>query len=141
PAAAALALRLKRSAFLRHYSLVTCFVFLLWGLGIDAIILLSTPDDPGWSTYYAGLILVSMALYTLSYLRPIHAGLTGLTLALTYIVLALVDQGMGKGAHWVVLVQNCFFLIGANLVGVIALHMRERFSRQAYLLKNALTRD
>jgi diguanylate cyclase (GGDEF)-like protein len=140
-AAAVITLRLKRSAFLRHYSLVTSFFFLLWGLGIDAIILLSAPTDPGWSTYYAGLILVSMALYTLSYLRPIHACLTGLTLALTYIVLALLDQHMGEGTQWMVLVQNCFFLIGANLVGVIALHMRERFSRQAYLLKNALTRD
>jgi diguanylate cyclase (GGDEF)-like protein len=43
--------------------------------------------------------------------------------------------------HWPLLVQNCFFLVVANLIGVVSLVMRERFSRQAFLLKNALAHD
>jgi diguanylate cyclase (GGDEF)-like protein len=140
-AIASLAPRFTRAAFLDNYPSFTCLVYLLWGLGAEGIILLTYPSDPGWSTYYAGIILVSMALYSLSYLRPLHAGLTGAALALTYVVLALADQHMGDEENWVVLLQNCFFLIGANCVGLIALHMRERFSRQAFLLKNALTHD
>ncbi|HWJ93790.1 MAG TPA: GGDEF domain-containing protein, partial [Telluria sp.] len=133
--------RLSREAFLRNYSLMVCLLYLWWGMGIETIILLAAPTDLGFSTYYAGLILVSMALYTWTYLHPLYAALTGLALVLTYIGLALGSQHMGKGDDWIVLVQNCFFLVSANVVGAFSLYMRERFSRQAFLLKNALAHD
>jgi diguanylate cyclase (GGDEF)-like protein len=133
--------RLSREAFLRNYSLLVCLLYLWWGMGIETIILLAAPSDLGFSTYYAGLILVSMALYTWTYLHPLHAALTGLALVLSYVALALGSQHMGKGGDWIVLVQNCFFLISANVVGAFSLYMRERFSRQAFLLKNALAHD
>jgi diguanylate cyclase (GGDEF)-like protein len=48
---------------------------------------------------------------------------------------------MSEGYKLVVLVQNCFFLIGANVVGMVSQLMRERSSRQAFLLKHALAHD
>jgi diguanylate cyclase (GGDEF)-like protein len=140
-AAVALAARISRAAFLRQYAVITCMVYLCWGLGNEAIILLTLPTDPGFSTYYAGLILISMALYSLTYLRPLHAGITGLALAIGYAVIAVTEQHMAEGPNRIVLVQNCFFLAGANLMGMFALSLRERFSRRAFLLKNALARD
>jgi diguanylate cyclase (GGDEF)-like protein len=140
--AAAMALaQLRPRFFLRRYTLFMCLVALCWGGGIEAIILLSRNTDVGWSTYYAGLILVSIALYAWTYLRPLHAALAGVVLVGSYAALALIGQHMVEGGHWVMLVQNCFFLVSANLVGVLALTMRERFSRQAFLLKNALKHD
>jgi diguanylate cyclase (GGDEF)-like protein len=133
--------RLSREAFLRNYSLLVCLLYLWWGMGIETIILLAAPSDLGFSTYYAGLILVSMALYTWTYLHPLHAALTGLVLVLAYVGLALAGQHMDEGGVWLVLVQNCFFLISANVVGAFSLYMRERFSRQAFVLKNALAHD
>lgn len=135
------ATRLSREAFLRHYSALVCLLYLWWGMGIETIILLAAPTDLGFSTYYAGLILVSMALYTWTYLHPLYAALTGLALVLTYVGLAIGSQHMGQGGDWIVLVQNCFFLVSANVVGAFSLYMRERFSRQAFLLKNALAHD
>lgn len=140
-AATSLATRLSRETFVRHYAMLTCLTYLVWGLGIEAIIMLTRPDDPGWSTYYAGLLLISMALYGATYLRVLHASLTGLALTLSYLALALGYQHMAAGGDWVNVVQNCFFLIGANFIGLFSLHMREHFSRQAFLLKNALKRD
>jgi diguanylate cyclase (GGDEF)-like protein len=140
-AAVAVAARISRTAFLRRYAAITCLVYLCWGLGNEAIILLTLPTDPGFGTYYAGLLLISMALYSLTYLRPLHAGLTGLALALGYAVVAVTEQHMAEGPNRIVLVQNCFFLAGANLLGMFALSLRERFSRRAFLLKNALARD
>lgn len=140
-ALATAASRLSREAFLRNYSALVCLLYLWWGIGIETIILLAAPTDLGFSTYYAGLILVSMALYTWTYLHPLHAALTGLALVVTYVGLALGSQRMGEGGNWIVLVQNCFFLVSANVVGAFSLYMRERFSRQAFLLKNALAHD
>jgi diguanylate cyclase (GGDEF)-like protein len=140
-AGAVLAVHCAREFFLHRYAVMTCLVYLCWGIGIEAIILLTQPSDPASGRYYAGLILVSMALYTWTYLRPIEAGLTGLGLALIHITLAVLKEHMDTGENWVILIQNCFFLISANIVGLFSLYMRERFSRQAFLLKNALAHD
>jgi diguanylate cyclase (GGDEF)-like protein len=139
--AAALFAHLRRDAFLRHYPAVICLVYLGWGAGVEALLMLSQPTDLAWSSYYAGLMLVSMALYIWSYLRPLHAGLAGLAVVASYVVAGLCYQRMGERGHWVPLVQNVCFLAGTNVVGAFALTTRERFARQAFLLKDALVRD
>jgi diguanylate cyclase (GGDEF)-like protein len=139
--AAMLAVRARPAAYLRHYSLLTCGIYLWCGAGIDAIILLAHPGDPAWDSYYAGLMLVSMALYTWTYLHPLYAALAGLAIVGSYIAVGLGGQQMWQGHDWVVLLENSFFLVSANVVGAFALYVRERFSRQAFLLKNALSHN
>ena len=140
-AGATLLARYRRTAFLRHYTLLVCLTYFSWALGIEVIILLADPSDLAWSNYYFGVVLASIALYVWTYLRPLLAAVTGLAIALTYIVLALVHQRLGEGDGWIVLLANLFFLVSANVGGLFSMLMRERFSRQAYLLKNALRRD
>jgi diguanylate cyclase (GGDEF)-like protein len=127
--------------FQRHYALCMCGTGLGWAAGIDAIIMQSSPTDLAWSTYYAGLLIVSMAMYAWTYLRPLHSALTGIALVVSYVIVALFGQRMGERGQWPLLVQNCFFLVSANMIGVVSLILRERFSRQAFLLKNALKHD
>jgi len=139
--AAAVFAHLRRDAFQRRYTTVICLVYLGWGAGVEALIMLSHPSDLAWHSYYTGLMLVSMALYIWSYLRPLHAGLAGLAVVASYVVVGLCYQRLGERGHWVPLVQNVFFLVGTNVVGIFALTMRERFARQAFLLKNALAHE
>lgn len=131
----------RRKAFLRHYSVVVCGVVLSWAAGVEAIMLLSQPSDPAWGTYHVGIILVMMGLYNLTYLTPLVAGIAGQGITISYILLALLYQRMGQNGQWVTLVQNCFFLVGAFLGCLFAMGVRDRFGRQAFLLKNALTHD
>jgi diguanylate cyclase (GGDEF)-like protein len=137
----ATAIRLWPQVFLRHYTICVSMVAFGWAGGIQALMTVSGPNDLAWSTYYVGQILVAMALYTWTYLRPLHAGLAGLVLAGGYVSVALFVQDMVDGKHWPLLGVNCFFLVSANLVGLVSMAMRERFSRQAFLLKNALAHD
>jgi diguanylate cyclase (GGDEF)-like protein len=139
--ASVMVVRLRPNVFLRHYTACMSVISLGWALGIEAIIMLSSPADLAWSTYYAGLLIVSMALYAWTYLRPLPAGLTGIAVVGSYAFEAWFVQGMVDRGHWPLLVQNCFFLAVANLIGVVTSVMRERFSRQAFLLKNALAHD
>ncbi|HEY5801378.1 MAG TPA: GGDEF domain-containing protein [Burkholderiaceae bacterium] len=132
---------LRRAFFLTHYTAITTATYLTWGIGIELIIVLSDPRDLAWTTYYAGLILVSIALYTWTYLRSWAGCAVGVALVASYMYGAMAHQQMGARDQWHVLITNCFFLISANLVGLFSLHTRERFSRQAYLLKNALRHD
>ncbi len=137
----AAAVRAWPAFFLRHYTVCMGACSLAWGAGIVGIIMLSSPGDLAWSTYYAGLIIVSMALYAWTYLRPLHAGLIGAVLVGGYVLQAMFVQQMGARGEWPLLVQNTVFLMAANMIGVVPLVLRERFSRQAFLLKNALAHD
>jgi diguanylate cyclase (GGDEF)-like protein len=139
--ALAAAVRHWPAFFLRHYTVCMCACSLGWGAGIVGIIMLSSPTDLAWGSYYAGLLIVSMALYAWTYLRPLHAGLIGAVLVAGYVLEALFVQRMGDRGQWPLLAQNTFFLVVANLIGVVPLVLRERFSRQAFLLKNALAHD
>jgi len=135
------AIRWRPRLFLRHYTPWICVVAFSWAAGIEALIIIADPDNLAWSTYYAGLILVAMAQYTWTYLRPLHAGMAGVVVVGGYVLVALFVQGMADGRHWALLAQNSFFLVSANMVGLVSMTMRERFSRQAFLLKNALAHD
>jgi len=135
------AVRFRPKAFLRHYTLCMCATAIGWSVGIEAIIMQSSPTDLAWGTYYAGLLIVSMALYAWTYLRPLYAAMTGIAVVGSYVAEAVFVQGMIERGQWPLLVQNSFFLAVANLVGMMSLVMRERFSRQAFLLKNALAHD
>lgn len=140
-AVVAAAIRRWPGAFLRHYTACICVLAFGWAAGIEALMIAADPKDLAWSTYYAGLILVAMAQYTWTYLRPLYAGLSGLAVVAGYLLVALLVQGMADRQHWPLLGQNSFFLASANLVGLVSMTLRERFSRQAFLLKNALAHD
>lgn len=127
----------RSSSFIEHYTSITAVLYFIWGLGIQAIISLASPADLAWTSYYAGLMLVSMALYSWTYLSSWLAALIGALLALAYVVLAVGVQDIDG----TVLVTNCFFLFSTNIVGIMSLFTRERFSRQAFILKNALKQE
>jgi diguanylate cyclase (GGDEF)-like protein len=131
----------RPQSFLRHYTVSVSVLAFSWAAGIEAFMIMSDPGNLAWNTYYAGLILVAMALYTLTYLRPLHAGLASMAILGGYVLVAWFVQGMADSRYFPLLAQNCFFLASANLVGLVSMAMRERFSRQAFLLKNALAHD
>ncbi len=131
----------RREAFLGVYQPLMCLLFAFWGLGIVAIIALARPIEAAYTAYYAGLMLVTMALFTWTYLRPHYACLVGAGLAISYLALALLWQDLRSESEAISLLANLFFLLSANIIGLLSLLTRERFSRRAFLLKNALKVD
>jgi diguanylate cyclase (GGDEF)-like protein len=135
------AVRARPDVFQRHYAMCIAAIALGWSAGIEAIILQSSPTDLAWGSYYAGLLIVSLALYAWTYLRPLRAGLIGAFIVASYVMVALFGQGMVRHGQWPLLAQNAFFLVSANVIGIVSLVLRERFSRQAFLLQNALAHE
>ncbi len=131
----------RRVAFLAMYQPLVCLMFVLWGLGIEAIIAHARPGEAAYTAYYAGLMLVTMALFTWTYLRPQYACVVGAALVTSYLALALFWQNFQSQSQAISLFANLFFLLSANTIGLFSLLTRERFSRRAFLLKNALKVD
>lgn len=111
---------------------VLAFFTTLAGLGIIAMIIIAPP--PVSFSYYAGLILVIIFGYTFVRLRFVWAAATGWTIVALYQAAAI----------WViptpftVLLNNNFFFIGANVVGMVACYSIEYFARKDFFLVRLL---
>lgn len=85
-------------------------------------------------TYYAGLMLVLMFLYGFLWLRFIWAGLCGWTLIITY----ALAVGVSGDIPAEVLVNNAFFGISANLIGMAICYAIEYYRRRDFFMRQLL---
>ncbi|HHP7235045.1 MAG TPA: ATP-binding protein [Desulfobacterales bacterium] len=111
---------------------ILSFFTTLAGLGIIAMIIVAPP--PVSFSYYAGLILVIIFAYTFLRLRFLWATAVGWTIVAFYQLAAI----------WIIptpftiLLNNNFFFIGANLVGMVACYSIEYFARKDFFLVRLL---
>ncbi len=126
PAVGACALLTYSKAFLRYGHLMTFLATLASGLGIVGMIVIAPP--PGNLTYYAGLILVLMYLYSLLRLRFGWAVFSGATVVLSYEIAAIFVVKTPT----VLLINNNFFFLTANLIGMFTAYFLESTTRQNF---------
>ena len=107
-------------------------IILVSGFGIIAMLMLAQP--PGNYLYYAGLILVIMYSYAFIRLRFQYATLASWSLVLTYEVAAVLVSPLPPS----MLVNNTFFLLSANVIGMFAAYQMETFIRRDFLQRKAL---
>jgi diguanylate cyclase (GGDEF)-like protein len=125
---------------LSNYTAFVWSMNVTWGVGIVVMISLAKQSDLAWSSYYCGLMLVCSG-FAISYLTflPILMAVTAIVCA--YIVVAIWIQGMLTSQIWPLLLMNCYFLISATIIGVVLAGIRERYTRELYLLRQTLHRD
>lgn len=111
----------------RHTELMTTFWFVLAAMGILTMIA-NLPQSTGRS-YYAGLIMVLIAGYTWLRVRLVQATVAGwlVVLGYQYVAIGLTDTSME------VLISNNFFLVGSNVLCMLACHSIERYARRDFL--------
>ncbi len=103
------------------------FGVLISGLGITAMILIA--PYPASYSYYAGLLLVFIYGYTFVKLRFIWASLTGWLIVIAYEVAAI----------WIsptpipILVNNNFFFLSGNILGMFACYSIEYHTRKRFM--------
>ena len=102
------------------------------GGGIIAMIVITPP--PATYSYYAGLIIVFMFLYTFGRIRFIWATLAGWLLVALYEFCAITFTS----APLAVMINNNFFFICANFVGMASCYMIEFFDRKNFFINGQL---
>ncbi len=130
----ALSLALTWTSFYRKIvELDMSLVALLAGFGIIAMIVVSR--DPNTTRYYyAGLMLVLMWAYTFTRMRFRFATLTCWLIVLGYeaagvlLLRMLSDQEL-----FVVFINNNFFFIAANVIGMVVCYLMEVLARKDFL--------
>jgi diguanylate cyclase (GGDEF)-like protein len=101
------------------------------GLGIVIMIALASP--PGSYLYYAGLVLCSAYIYTFTTLKILHASLISWGVGAAYELTALIGT-----TSTLILINNTFFLVGINIIGMAACYWLERSRRSDFLDKRTI---
>ncbi|HSH26618.1 MAG TPA: GGDEF domain-containing protein [Wenzhouxiangella sp.] len=126
---------------IRHYLVVMALLFSVLAAGIIAMTTLAAPGDPALDSYPVGLILVIIGLFTLSYLPLWCSVLLTLAIITAYGLLAFTDshpQAAGQGS---LLAAHLFFLVATGIMGAVAQAVRDRHSRESFLLRMKLQHD
>ena len=112
--------------FKKYMQQSIAFGVLISGLGITAMILIA--PYPASYSYYAGLLLVFIYGYTFVKLRFIWASVTGWLIVVAYEIAAV----------WIsptpipVLINNNFFFLSGNILGMFACYSIEYHSRKRF---------
>ncbi|KPA16131.1 two component system sensor histidine kinase, hybrid [Candidatus Magnetomorum sp. HK-1] len=112
------------------YFWIAC-VEIVGGVGIICMTVIAPP--PANYTYYAGLILVLFFGFTIFRLRFVLATITGWIIVILYQIAALKSN-----APMLMYINNNFFFIGANLIGMFACYSRELNERKNFYLAQLL---
>jgi class 3 adenylate cyclase len=114
-------------AYERWAQAATAFAIACSGVAILAMI--TVAERPGRDLYYAGLILVIMYGYTFTRTRFVVATAVCWLLVAAYEVAAIVIDP----TPFPILLNNNFFFVSANLIGMFAAYMLEMYERRDFL--------
>ena len=127
--------------FDRHYTLVTAIMFFTLGSGINLMIQVAAPTDLAIDAYYGGLLLTTFGMYTLTYVSLATSMSISVVLLGTYMWVCVFTHNFLQPDKIVVLTANLFFFVSATVLGIVAQELRNRYSRENYLLRHSLERD
>ncbi len=113
--------------FKKYMQLCLSIGMLIGGLGITAMVLIA--PYPASYSYYAGLLLVLIYGYTFVKLRFIWASVTGWLLVIAYEIAAV----WLKPTPIPILINNNFFFLSANILGMFACYSIEYHTRKSFM--------
>ena len=123
------------TVFKKIYQWVICIISATAGFGILAMIQISA-DIQSKLYYYAGLILVIIWSYALARLRFTFAVAVCWTLVVAYSAGAMMWQhALSTRALLNTFINNNFFFISANIIGMLANFNIEVYTRKDFLLR------
>lgn len=124
------------SFFKKYMQILLSASGILLGVGIVIMIGITSESELGFKFYYAGLMLVIMWVYALARIRFIYATITSWLIVISYEIVAIaVNKMLGSPEYITVFVNNNFFFISANVIGMFASFTIEWYMRKNFLLR------
>jgi signal transduction histidine kinase len=131
--------------FKRYDQLFLVVSSVIVGFGIVFMIAFSHPNELGYKYYYSGLILVFIWIYSFIRLRFWGSMVAGLTITLGYELVAIFIQDLTSSGmnseRMLVFINNNFFFISANILGLFASYHNEKLHRSDFLQKRTISEE
>jgi signal transduction histidine kinase len=126
----------------KYLQTVFSFSAILAGYGIILMIAVSDDNELGYRLYYAGLILVLFWVHSIIRLRFIYATVVSWILIIGYEYVAIFIQGLSlestKGLYFPIFINNNFFFICANIIGMMASYSQELFYKKDFIQRREI---
>ncbi len=119
----------------KYMQLSLAFVTVLAGLGISIMIIIAPP--PVNYSYYAGLMLIFIFGYSFIRARFIWATLSGWFIVICYEIGAIIFSDTPLP----ILINNNFFFISANIIGMFSCYSIEYSARRDFFLARLLEKE
>jgi signal transduction histidine kinase len=123
--------------FKRFNQIILIVTSAIVGLGIVVMIAYSRPTELGYKYYYSGLMLVIFWIYTFIRLRFWNSIIAALIITLGYEFIAIFIQHLTasgiESKNMMVFINNNFFFISANIIGLWASYHIEKLQRSNFL--------
>ena len=120
----------------QHTQIFVCIAAAISGLGIVAMISITTEAEFGNRFYFTGLILISMWAYSLTRLRFWYAVLANLVIMIGYEFASIEMKNLLETETGIVIfTMHNFFFLGANVIGMFGSYFLERYTRRDFLQK------
>ena len=123
------------SNYKKYLQLSLAFVVVLAGLGIIAMIIIAPP--PINYSYYAGLMLIFIFGYSFIRARFVWATISGWFIVFCYEIGAMVISDTPLP----ILINNNFFFISANVIGMFSCYSIEYSARRDFFLARLLEKE
>ncbi len=123
-------------SYLNVFGRIWQWALSLWGLGagLGIVAMIGIVQGEARNSYYAGLIMVFIVLYTWTRVRFAWATIIGWLIVAAYEILIV---GFLHVPSQTVLTHN-FFFIGSNVLGMFACYSIERYARQGFVMTRLL---
>lgn len=125
------------SKFSKYYHLVQVTPYFLAGVSINLMILIASPSDKGSDIYFAGLILVIMAIFSWAYLNLLSVSLSAFAIIGLYAYVE-ISKNTGTDILFSTILPNCFFLVSASIIGLVTQFVRDQYLKENFLLQQSL---
>ncbi len=111
----------------------------LWGLaaGLGIVAMIGVVQGEARNSYYAGLIMVFIVLYTWIRVRFVWAAAVGWLIVAAFEILTI---GFLRTPSRIVLTHN-FFFIGSIILGMFACYSMERYARMEFVMARLLREE
>ena len=124
--------------FNKFYGYIVATIYTIATIGVQSMVYIASPADQAYETYFVGVILILITLFSWTYLKLKVSLPLALIAMLTYIYIEVVDRGMLINSREAAVVTNVFLLGSAALIGFIAQVMRDRYLRENFMLHRSL---
>jgi signal transduction histidine kinase len=112
------------------------------GCSITAMTAMAQPEELGHLLYYSGLILAPLCGYSFLRLRFWFATVANFAVLLVYLVTALGYQRILEAPQGAtILINNLFFVVGANIAGMATCYSLEYSARRAFIANYLLEEE
>ncbi len=124
--------------FNKYYQYILSIAFFISLSGIELMIYISEPTDQAFDTYFVGIILILIALFSWTYLKISVSVLLAVFSILVYLSIEVFGRDSIGNGKFPTLLSNFFFLLSAVSIGLVAQVLRDGYLLQNIILQQEL---